>query len=402
MSYPFNLWVGGAMLERMLDLYAFHRRVDDSCGGELGRLNRSAAEYANLATLGARAARWTLEAARGARLAPEIAPTPCRVVYEEDRLKLLHYRSGGKRKFAVPVLLVSSLVNRYYILDLVPERSYVRHLLDEGFDVYAIDWGVPNDEDAGLTIEDYVDRYLPRVVKTVLRRSKAEGVSLLGYSMGGVLSLIYTALHGQSVKNLVLLTTPVDFHDAGPFRAWVDERYFDVDRFVETFGNVPAEMVRWAFRALKPASNLTRGVNLLQHADEEEELRCLVALEAWMDDGVAIPGELYRRFVKDFYRENLLARGALAVGGRTVDLSSVECPLLNVAGSHDQTVPPHCSTPLMSLVGSSDREQLILPYGHVTIAVGEGAREDFWAKSAHWLKERSGKLVVRESVRAPA
>lgn len=175
-----------------------------------------------------------------------------------------------------------------------------------------------------------------------------------------------------------------------------------VDRFVETFGNVPAEMVRRAFRALKPASNFTRGVNLLQHADDEEALRCLVALEAWMDDGVAIPGELYRSFIKDFYRENRLARGALTVGGRTVDLSSVECPLLNVAGSHDQTVPPHCSTPLMSLVGSRDKEQLILPYGHVTIAVGDEAREDFWAKSARWLKERSGKLVMRKSVRAPA
>jgi polyhydroxyalkanoate synthase len=232
--------------------------------------------------------------------------------------------------------------------------------------------------------------YIPNIVREVLKHSKAAQLSLLGYSMGGILSLIYTALDGRRVKNLVPLATPVDFKKAGALGAWTDARYFDVDRFVDTFGNVPAEMIHCSFRMLKPASNLTRPINLLQHVDDIEELKVLLALERWLIDSAPIPGEFYRQLVKALYQRNLLAQDALKIDGRTVKLSNISCSMLNVIGAHDQTVPPDSSRPLLNLISSLDKENLLLPYGHATLSIGSGAREDFWSKSSEWLKKRSG------------
>jgi polyhydroxyalkanoate synthase len=149
-------------------------------------------------------------------------------------------------------------------------------------------------------------------------------------------------------------------------------------------------MIHCSFRMLKPASNLTRSINLLQHVDETEELKALLALERWLIDGAPIPGEFYRQLVKALYQENLLAQDALKLGGRTVKLSNISCSVLNVIGAHDQTVPPDSSRPLLNLISSRDKEEMLLPYGHATLSIGSGAREDFWSKSADWLKKRSG------------
>jgi polyhydroxyalkanoate synthase len=390
MSHPAFLCAGRMALDRTLDFYDFYLGASTAPGNDTEALSRNFKSFSSHnSSVAWQATVKILEMTQGKRLTPQVAATPYEVVYRENKLRLLRYQSSRKRMYPVPVLIIGSLVNKYYILDLMPGRSYVEHLLNEGFDVYMVDWGEPDDEDIKLSIEDYVEGYIPNMIREALNRSSAKEISLIGYSMGGVLSLIYTALKGEPVKNLTLLATPVDFSKASLFGAWTDRRYFDVDRFLETFGNVPAEMIHWSFRMLKPASNFTRVFNLLQHAHDEEEIKALLALEQWLMDSAPIPCEVYRDFVKALYQENQLAQDALKIGGRLVQLSHIKCAVLNVIGAHDQTVPPACSKPLLNLVGSGDKEELILPYGHVTLAVGSDAQDDFWSRSANWLKERS-------------
>lgn len=382
MSHPAFLLAARAAMDVSLDLYAACK----TSGTELEVISRTARAFARAAN-----SVWheTARTLRSRGLVPGVATTPHDVIFRENKLRLLRYRAAAS-VHPIPVLIVGSLVNRYYILDLLPGRSYVEYLVSEGFDVYVVDWGEPDEADTRLSLEDYVNGYVPNLVRQVLKHSGSAQLSLLGYSMGGVLALIYSALDQKGVKNLLLLATPVDFSRAGLLSTWTSKQYFDVDRFVEVVGNIPAEMVQWSFRALKPASNATRAINLLQHADNIEEVMALLALEQWLSDIVPIPGGFYRDFVKALYQENRLALNRLSVGGKQVRLAKIACAVLNVIGAHDQTVPPDSSKPLLEFISSKDKQDLVLPYGHVTLAVHAGARADFWAKSSAWLKTRSG------------
>jgi polyhydroxyalkanoate synthase len=137
-----------------------------------------------------------------------------------------------------------------YILDLVPGNSFVEYLCNEGYDVYLLDWGIPGPEDKNLSFENYVLDYLPEAVERVLESSSAEECTLLGHCMGGTVSAMYASLFPERLKNLVLLATPIDFapEDPGLLGLWTlfsrnSEGFFDPDLLVETFGNIPEDLL---------------------------------------------------------------------------------------------------------------------------------------------------------------
>src|ERR1041385_1166212 len=157
--------------------------------------------------------------------------TPSEVVYEEDRLKVLHYPGEEPPRYKTPLIFVFALVNRPYILDLKPGRSVVEHFVKRGFDTYLIDWGAPTYADRHLTIDDHVNGYLRNVVDFVRERTHAPNVSLLGYCMGGTMSTMFTALHQKRVKNLMLLAAGIDFSTReGLLNLWTQQNLFDVDK----------------------------------------------------------------------------------------------------------------------------------------------------------------------------
>ncbi|MEW6737901.1 MAG: alpha/beta fold hydrolase, partial [Acidobacteriota bacterium] len=214
--------------------------------------------------------------------------------------------------------------------------------------------------------------------------------SLLGYCLGGTMALLYTARYPEAVKNLILMATPLDFQQAGLLAAWADKRYFDADKLIDAFGNLPAEMLQWSFMMLKPATNFTKYVNIPRHLQNKEYIKNFIALETWANDNVTVPGELYRRLVKDLYQENQLAEKCFRLAGETIDLSNIRASLLNVIASNDHIVPPPCSAPLLEYVASQDKEQALFPYGHIALTVSNGAIKEVWPKTADWLQQRSG------------
>lgn len=327
--------------------------------------------------------------ARLATKPPEIAPTPSEVMYRENKLRVLHYRPTTKRVFPIPIVIVSSLINKYYILDLMPGKSYVEYLVNQGFGVYMIDWGNPDDDDRTVTLEDHINGYLVNIVSSVLKQARAKKVSLIGYCMGGTLALMYAALHGRHLKNLVLLATPVDFHNDSLLSLWGRPEYFNVDRFIDTYGNAPAEILYTTFMMLKPTKNITKYVDLLEHADNEDYVNTFHAFDYWVRDVVSVPGETFRKFIKDTYHNNLLMHNRLRLGRRLVNLQNVKCALLNVAAEHDEIVPLNSATVLMDLIGSKDQELLTVNGGHHGLSVGPSALKIVWPKSAEWLKARS-------------
>jgi polyhydroxyalkanoate synthase len=323
-----------------------------------------------------------------AGMLPPVAQTPAEVVFSKNGMRLLRYRSQTPKKFAVPVLIVSSLVGKYYILDLTPGRSYVSFLLEKGFDVFIIDWGTTAENCKNLDLEDYIEGFLPEAVEATVKAAGSEKLSLLGYSMGGLLALIYTALAGEKVKNLMLLAAPVDMEKVETIKCWTDEKYFDVDRYVDLFGYVSADTVSAGFQMVKQASSAFRGLNLFFYGDDAEDFQSLLAMEMWLQDAAPLPGKLYRTMIRKFFRENQLVKTKLEVGGQKVDLMNVTCPVLTVAGEQDLVAPPESASALLDLIKSEDKEHLVLPYGHLTIAIGSGAREDFWRQSAEWFEAK--------------
>jgi len=317
--------------------------------------------------------------------------TPSEVVYEEDHLKLLHYTGNGPVKHETPLVFVFALVNRPYILDILPNKSVVSHFVKAGFDTYLIDWGTATDADRHLTLDDYVNGYLRNVVRHVCKRSGAAKVSLLGYCMGGTMSAMFTALHPEHVKNLILLAAGIDFSTReGMLNLWSDAKNFDVDAFVDDVGNCPADFLQSCFSMLSPVRNLLgKPVSLLERMDDARFVEEFLTMEAWINDNVAVPGEVFRDFVKHLYQQNLLVNNQMQVGRQIVDLRRITCPVLNLLATQDTLVPPAQSEPFTELVGSEDTKTIELATGHIGLAMGSAAQRELWPQAVAWLAERS-------------
>lgn len=317
--------------------------------------------------------------------------TPREIVYEEDRLRVYRYIGEKPPRYKTPLCLTFALVNRPYIMDLKEGRSVVAHFVNGGHDTYLIDWGTPTRAERFLTTDDYVNGYMMNVVNFLRERSGEDKVNMLGYCMGGTLSTIFTALHQNLVKNLILLTTGIDYSSKeGLISVWTDPRYFDVDKFVDTMGNIPADFLQSAFLMLKPIQNLiAKPINLLENVDNEKFLEDFLYMETWLNDNIPVPGEVYREFAKYLFQQNLLTQNKMPVGRHTVDLRKITCPILNLMARNDDLVPVCQSEILNDLVSSKDKESIIWPAGHIGLAVGGKAQKDLWPRVVEWLSKRS-------------
>ncbi|HKE96652.1 MAG TPA: class III poly(R)-hydroxyalkanoic acid synthase subunit PhaC [Povalibacter sp.] len=316
-------------------------------------------------------------------------------VYREDKLVLYRYRPldevSAAARVRVPLLICYALVNRPYMMDLQPDRSLIRGLLQRGIDVYLIDWGYPDGADRFLTLDDYVSGYLARCVNAVREASGCPRINLLGVCQGGTLSLCHAALHGEGIRNLVTMVTPVDFRTPeNLLTRWTE--HVDLDAMVATTGNVPGEMLNALFLGLQPFRLTSQKyVDLLDHIDNPRALENFLRMEQWIFDSPDQPGEMFRQFMTWFVKENRLVTGKLELGGRSVRLEDVTVPLLNIYATQDHLVPPSASTPLERLTGTRDYSSYAFPGGHIGIYVSGAAQKEVPVRIAHWLKERDGR-----------
>lgn len=321
---------------------------------------------------------------------PEVAKTPKDVIYQRGTLRLYHYHPMSDEVYRVPVVLVMSLISKPYILDLTPGFSFVEFLLKQGFDVFMIDWGVPRPEDSKLRLEDYTQDFIPDCVERIQAETGEPDVSFIGYCMGGLLSLLYGGLHDETpMANLVTIATPVNFEGMGLFRQWTDKRWFDVDRIVDTLGNIPPEMMYRSFELLRPADRLVAYVRLWDNLWNDLYVRQYRLMNKWTSDQIPFPGECFRQTTKELMWENKLMKGELEIGGERVDLKRVKVPVLNAMAQHDHIAPYEATKDLTSLVGSEDKEDVLLKGGHVSLVAGPNAILRLWPKVNEWLSVRS-------------
>jgi polyhydroxyalkanoate synthase subunit PhaC len=325
-----------------------------------------------------------------------IAQTPREVIWTLNKTKLYHYIPvvPPLRRHPVPLVLVFALMNRPSILDLRPGNSFVEYMVQKRYDVYLLDWGAPGLEDQRLSFDDYVLDYLPRALRKLKSFTAATEFSLLGWCMGALVTTMYAALRPHDgLRNLILLTAPLDFTDkhCGGFMEWANNQHLDVEKLLATFGNVPGELLDYGAKALKPYDNYVGNyVRLWKNLDDPKAVESWHAMNTWVNDLIPLTGGVYRQLIEDFYRRNRLILGTMRLRGEQVQLARIQASVLNVLANQDHIVPPQQTEHTMDAFGSRDKQLLRIPGGHIGMMAGSAAIQRTWPQIESWLRPRSG------------
>lgn len=311
-----------------------------------------------------------------------------KLVYQRSKVKLYHYEPKVKHPLATPLLVVFATVNRPEILDLFPQTSFIGGLLENGLDVYLLDWGYPDADDTDISISDYVTDYLHFCVQYIRRQHQSEQINLLGICQGGVLSLCYATLF-KTIKNLVLISTPIDFHthdnNVGKLLSTID-----VNQLINTFGNVSGEWLTNFFVTLRPFELVGKKyLRFIDQLDNDVMTERFLYVEKWLNDAPDQTATSFRELLEDFYQANKLIQGKIDIYGRKVRLDRLTIPVLNIMASEDEIVPMSATSGLKEVIGSQDYTQEIFPSGHIGIYVSEKVGKRMPKAIAEWLKQRN-------------
>lgn len=319
----------------------------------------------------------------------EIASTPKDTIFQDGTASLYHFRAKDgveDNAISVPFLMVPSMINRWYVLDLRPGASMAEAMVDAGIDTYLLDWGIPNDEDRYLNWQLLLERF-HRMVKRVKRETGADKVALLGYCMGGTLSSIYASLHPEEVAGFVSLTAPIDFSRGGLLRTLVDEKWFDPFAMTAP-GNLSPPQMESGFTSLRPTGKVSKWIMLADKWHQPGFMDSFNAMETWTGDNIPFPAEAYQTYIDALYQKNELYHDTHYVGGKHASLKNISCPVLTVVASRDNICPPEAALVLNDRVSSSDTEVLTVKGGHVGAVVGSKGPRDLYPGVAAWLKDR--------------
>lgn len=320
-----------------------------------------------------------------------VAPTPREELYRENSLTVYRYRRDTPATQPRPLLVVPSLVNRPWIMDLLPGESFVEGMLARGFDVFMIEWGDPNAGQRSLDLQHYLEVYLRRAVRRIRRHTGAARIDLAGYCLGGTLALLYAMLDkGEQIGRLVTMVAPVAFQDEGLLSWWAHKDHFDVGKIVDLHGNIPADFFSSSFPWLVPTAKL-RNLRLMYEKHKDEDfMRSFLALDAWLADQVDFPGSVYRELIVHGYQEDCLVnQGEWPLTSTTARLADLASPTLSLAAAFDHVAPADSCTRLAELAPKGLCEAEGLPTGHLGIALGKTARgehtEEYWDRIEGFL-----------------
>lgn len=320
-------------------------------------------------------------------LQADVKPTPYEVVGEWGRVRLLYYAPVGEVVDA-PILMVPSIINRYYVLDLRPGASLVEHLVNRGIPVYMLDWGTPGPQDRYATLEQHILKWLHAAVRRTCKHADVPRVHMLGYCIGGTFATVYAALRPERIASLIALTAPIDFHDPGTLSLWAQNEGFPVEKLAEHMGMINADFLQSGFSLLKPLSNIQKWRGFLDNCWNEKYLKGFLPMEEWVTDNVDVPGPTYQTLIEDWYRGNKLVEGTFELAGEPVRLEEIDCPVMAAISGKDHIVPDPAARCLVDFVTSGDREVFECAGGHIGAVVGRAARTQLWPAVENWLRER--------------
>ena len=331
--------------------------------------------------------------------------TPFNVIHQHEIISLRHYvpdASSTVPKHCVPLVIVPPLAVNMLIYDLFPTRSLVRFFLSQGYEVYLIDWGVPTLRQAKYNFGTYIKVFMPEMLQKVREHSGQQQLSLHGWSLGGALSLCYTALFkDKDIKNLMIIASPIDTHKSGymgklygsltrpaqwvrkntPFRIrhHVPSKFFHVHGWQNTLG----------FKLTDPVGNLKTYWQLIKNLHNRQFIIDHATASSFIDNMLAYPGGVMRDIILRFWIDNELSTGVVKFGELQANLKDIDCSVLAVGGSTDIIVTAEAVHPIMDLISSQDKTFKVVPGGHMSVVSGSQAPASVWPEINNWLAERS-------------
>src|SRR5919202_70030 len=318
----------------------------------------------------------------------EVGNTPYEVIKETRTYKLAHYYPLASKLSNTPILLVYALINKSYILDLQPDKSWIRNLLRQGFDLYLVDWKPPTNVDKFTSFDDFINCYIDDCVEIVRKENSVDKITLHGYCMGATMSVIYATLYQEKVRNLATIAPVIDTDNdktvIGNFC-----KHIDIDKMFNSVGNLPPEQLYACYSALKPfKQGVNKYFNLAENIDNDQFVQNFLRIEKWLYDTPPIAGETIRQWIIDIYQNNRLVRNEMKIGNDIIDLSKIKIPLLNIVAEEDHLVSPDCSSPLNECVWSIDKRLMRFYTGHVGLIASTYSQNNVLPKVGQWLKAR--------------
>jgi len=316
----------------------------------------------------------------------ETGQTEYEVIKETGLFRLLHYKPTKERVYKHPLLIVYALINKSYILDLQPNKSWIKNILDQGINVYLLDWKSPGKFDKFTTLDDYVNLFIYDCVEIIKSIENIDKVSLQGYCMGATMSLIYTSLYQKNVKNLITVAPVVDTEKDKTVIKNMSQN-MDIDKVLSHYENFPYELLYSLYASLKPfKQGVNKYLNLFDNLKDESFVQNFLRVEKWLYDTPPIAGETFRQWIKDIYQKNLFSKNKLVVGEHRISLANIRVPLLNVVADQDHLVSPECSVSLNNLVSSTDKNLMRFSTGHVGLIASGYSQNVVLPKLGNWIK----------------
>ncbi len=303
------------------------------------------------------------------------------VVWEEGTTRLLDYGSGGD---GVPLMVVPSLVNRSYVLDLTAERSFMRFMAARGFRPFLVDWQAPGEMERRYTLTDYVAGRLERVLD-VIAGLTGKKPAVAGYCMGGMLALGLATRRPADVAALILLATPWDFHaERNDHMMRLDVVRPAFETIVDMIGELPVDLLQTLFAALDPTLVDRKFRSFAAMDRNSPKAAEFMALEDWVNDGIPLAGAVAGECLFDWYGENTPHNRRWPIAGRPVLPESVAAPAMAIVPSRDRIVPPPSAEALADAIPGARKE--VVNAGHIGMITGGGAVRLVYEPVAEWLR----------------
>lgn len=318
----------------------------------------------------------------------DVATTPKTLVWQSDLVKLYRYNRSTPAKCKIPVLVSFALINRHDVLDLQPDRSLMKKLLDEGLDIYIMDWGYPQKQHRYLTIEDYILGFMNDAVDFIRNEHGLEKIHKMGICQSGTFSTIYASIFPEKIQSLTTYVAPFDFDNQNcMLYKWT--KYIDVDAMVDAYGVIPQELLNTAFGMMKPSMDVSKYLGIVDSLEDKEKILNFLRMEKWKSDCPDIAGEMFRKYIKDLFRDNKLIKGEFTLNGEKVNLKNMVAPYLNVYATEDNIIPNPSTKAVMNHIGSKDKELYAFPGGHIGVFVGAKSQKELAPNVAKWVMSKS-------------
>lgn len=314
-----------------------------------------------------------------------VGKTPFIEIERRGSIRLLKYEAQTHGLIREPMVIIPSLINRHYVLDLLPGKSLIEFLTQQGFPVYLIDWGVPADEDRHLEFQALIQNRIDAFIDRARELEKTESVHLLGHCLGGTFACMMASLYPGKVLSLTLLTTPIHFPSRGKLSVWAQHPSFDVDAFIEAYGHAPWALLQSTFQAIKPTLWLKKAQKVMAKRNDPEFQKNFWALEIWTNDNISLIGPAYRMVLTDLYRRNALAEDQMHMGAEKISLKNIQCPVLNIYAKDDHIVIPEAVLRPSDLSEDASYHEFQLDGGHVGAVLSGKSQKTLWPELSQWM-----------------